>query len=107
MANTEHIVVSLSGAMTISSVGAAHAELAAALQAPGPLVVDLSEVIEADLTLVQLIESLRRSAHDAGRVLSLAHPAGEAVREVLQRGGFLDDDTSERTLFWLQGATKQ
>jgi len=71
---------------------------------PGPLVVDLDAVTEADLTFVQLIEALRRSATDAGRAVSLAHPAGEAVRDVLQRGGFLDDDTSERALFWLQGA---
>jgi anti-anti-sigma regulatory factor len=93
--------------MTISSVGAAHAELAAALRQSGPLIVDLGEVTEADLTFVQLIEALRRSANDAGRALSLAQPAGEAVRQVLQRGGFLDDDTSERALFWLQGATNQ
>jgi len=28
------------------------------------------------------------------------------VLEVLRRGGFLDDDTSDRAKFWLQGAAQ-
>jgi ABC-type transporter Mla MlaB component len=66
--------------------------------------VDLSAVTEVDLTFLQLIESLRRTAHEGGTALRLSHPVGEAIREVLRRAGFLSDPPDERTRFWLAGA---
>lgn len=94
--------------MTIAGIGAAHAELAAALREPGrgPVVVDIGGVTEADLTFIQLLEAARRSAAEADRDLTLAQPAGPAVQEILQRGGFLDADPSRAT-FWLQEATNR
>lgn len=93
--------------MTISSIGAAHAELGAVLRKHGPVVVDISGVTEADLTFVQLLEAARRSTADTGQDLTLRHSADGAVLEVLQRGGFLDGDAGDRTTFWLQGEVKQ
>jgi hypothetical protein len=68
---------------------------------------DVSGLIETDLTFVQLLEAARRDAAKDGRRLTLDAPAGGAVLEVLQRGGFLDDAGSDRAKFWLQGTMSQ
>jgi anti-anti-sigma regulatory factor len=106
LANAEHVPVSFSGDVTISNIEAAHADLGAALRQDGPVVIDVSGVTETDLTFVQLIESARRKAAEAGCDFTLRHPADGAVLEVLRRGGFLDDDTSDRAKFWLQEAAQ-
>lgn len=67
------------------------------------VVVDVSQVSEADLTSVQLLEAARRKAEVLGINLSLSAPADGALLEVLKRGGFVDG-TGERATFWLQGA---
>jgi anti-anti-sigma regulatory factor len=108
LSDIEQVSVLLTGEMTIAGIGAAHAELAAALRGPGrgPVIVDIDGVTEADLTFIQLLEAARRSAAEADRDLTLAQPAGPAVQEILQRGGFLDADPARAT-FWLQGATNR
>jgi hypothetical protein len=106
LAGAEHVPVSFSGDMTISNIEAAYADLGAVLRQDGSVVMDISGVSETDLTFVQLIESARRKAAETGRDFALRHPADGAVLEVLRRGGFLDDDTSDRAKFWLQGAAQ-
>jgi hypothetical protein len=95
--------ISFAGEVTISNIGAAYQDLDAALRENDPIIVDITSVDETDLTFIQLIESARRKAAETGRDFRLHHPAGGAVLEVLRRGGFLDDETSERAKFWLQG----
>lgn len=92
--------------VTISNIGAARDLIGANLSLGGPVVLDIDTVEETDLTFIQLVESARRKAADAGQDFTLRHPAGGAVLEVLRRGGFLDDDTSERAKFWLQGTAQ-
>ena len=106
LADAEHVPVLFSGDMTISNIEVAYADLDAALRQDGPVVMDVSGITETDLTFVQLMESARRKAAEAGRDFALRHPADGAVLEVLRRGGFLGDDTSERAKFWLQGAAQ-
>ena len=106
LAGVEHNLISFVGDVTVSNIGQAHEELGAVLREDGPVVVDIDGVTETDLTLVQLIESARRKAAGTGRNLTLRHPADGAVLEVLRRGGFLDDGTSDRAKFWLQGTAQ-
>jgi len=68
--------------------------------------VDVQDLTETDLTFVQLLESARRKASENGGRLSLNTPAAGSLLEVLQRGGFLDDETSDRAKFWLQGTAQ-
>lgn len=104
MAGVEHNLVSFVGDLTIANISQARDELGAALRLDGPVVADIAGLGEIDLTFVQLLESARRKAVETGRDLTLRRPADGALLEVLRRGGFLDDDeTSERTRFWLQG----
>jgi MFS superfamily sulfate permease-like transporter len=98
--------ISFVGGVTISNIGASHDELGAALREHDAIIIDISSVDETDLTFIQLIESARRKAAETGRDFTLRHPAGGATLEVLRRGGFLDDETSERAMFWLQGTAQ-
>lgn len=98
--------ISFAREVTISNIVAARDDLAAAFRENGPVIVDITSVNETDLTFIQLIESARRKAAETGRGLRLHHPAGGAVLEVLRRGGFLDDENSERAKFWLQGTAQ-
>ncbi len=98
--------ISFVGDVTISNIGAAHDELGAALRLSEAIIVDIGSVDETDLTFVQLIESARRKAAETGRDFTLRHPADGGVLEVLRRGGFLDDESSERAKFWLQGTAQ-
>jgi ABC-type transporter Mla MlaB component len=98
--------LSFAGEVTISNIGAVRDDLDAALRENASVILDIASVDETDLTFIQLIESARRKAVETGRDLRLHHPAGGAVLEVLRRGGFLDDETSERAKFWLQGTAQ-
>ena len=60
---------------------------------------EISPDATVDLTFVQLIESARRTASEAGRAFGLAKPAAGQLRETLERGGFLA--APERREFWL------
>lgn len=106
LAGVENNLISFVGDVTVSNITQAHDELGAVLRQDGPVVVDIDGVSETDLTFVQLLESARRKAAETGRDLTLRHSAGGAVLEVLRRGGFLDNETSERAQFWLQGTAQ-
>lgn len=106
LAGVENNLISFVGDVTVSNITQAHDELGAVLRQDGSVVVDIDGVSETDLTFVQLLESARRKAAETGRDLTLRHPAGGAVLEVLRRGGFLDNETSERAQFWLQGTAQ-
>jgi anti-anti-sigma regulatory factor len=64
------------------------------------LAIDLRQVVDADVTLVQLVESARRTAAQSGVALRLCEPAQGPVLQTLQRGGFLTDPPDARTRFW-------
>jgi len=92
--------IAFSGPATIPHVADAWSRLSAAVTAGGDLVVDISCVTDADLSFVQLIESARASSAQQGATLRLAGPAEGALRDVLERGGFLDGANAERLQFW-------
>ena len=106
MINSSKTAISFAGEVTISNIGAARDNVGAALRENDSVVVDIAAIDETDLTFIQLIESARRKAAETGRDFRLHRPADGAVLEVLRRGGFLDDETSERAKFWLQGTAQ-
>jgi hypothetical protein len=61
----------------------------------------LPEDVAVDLSFIQLIESARRHAEILGKTIRLAKPAGETIRRVLERGGFLSQSTPDASGFWL------
>ncbi len=92
--------LTLAGAIDLQSIGAAYAQVKAAAAQAAALEIDLAAVTSLDLTLVQLIESARRTAAESGTALRLASPAAGPLLETLQRGGFLADPEDPRTSFW-------
>ena len=99
--------LALPGVATIRTIAGLHDEIQALLQSHDRIVIDCSPLTEADLSLVQLLLSARRSAMAAGKSLALGAPASGVLHEVLRRGGLLaaqdglaDDDAA----FWLEGA---
>ncbi len=105
--DVEFLPVSFAGSLTVSNIETAQAELGAAVRQSSSVLIDLGGVSEADLTFIQLIEAARRRVSETGGELTLRDPADGAVLEVLRRGGFLDDDGSDRAKFWLKEATQQ
>jgi len=89
----------LNGPLNLKTISAAHGQLVAALAASADLTLRLDADPTADLTLVQLIESARRSARAQGGALTLARPAEGGLLDTLKRGGFLE--TPDQREFWL------
>lgn len=100
-------VVVLDSVVDIRTAGATQTALADALTAGGPVEIDGSGVVEADLTLIQLLLAARRTAQRRGTPLTLRQPATGALWDLLVRGGFIDEggDTPVDAEFWMaQGA---
>ena len=93
-------VIAFSGPATIPHAADAWTRLTEALAGGGDLCVDVADVTGADLSFVQLIEAARTAWARQGSALRLAAPADGALRDVLDRGGFLDGSDAERLDFW-------
>lgn len=106
MSNISEYSVRLSGSVTVASISDAYAALSAGMEHEVGVVVNLDDVVEADLTLPQLLEAARRTAEVRGQALRLDGPAEGAVLKVLQRGGFLDPTDADRVKFWFGGNTQ-
>ncbi len=81
--------LALDGELTIRTIEAIHARLTDALAAGGDLLIDTTHATQVDIAFIQLVLAARRSAAAAGTSLTLAAPAGGALRDALARGGFL------------------
>ncbi len=97
--------IKLSGVIDVRSIADSYEKIKHAVDAKRGVVIDLAGVTGLDLTLLQLIESARRTAALGGTVVRLAAPATGLVRETLERAGFLSDPLGEASQFWL-GAKK-
>ena len=97
--------IELGGELTIRGVAEAHMRLVEALAGDAVLTARIDPDASVDLTFVQLMESARRAAGEAGGELHLAEPAAGGLLETLQRGGFLADP--ERRQFWLKTSEDQ
>ena len=88
-------VTSLAGDVSIRTCDATHAALAAALATRVDVVVDCSAAHNIDVSFVQLLLSARRTAEACGSRFELSAPADGALRDVLERGGFLHPQDAE------------
>ncbi|KQM57213.1 MULTISPECIES: STAS domain-containing protein [unclassified Sphingomonas] len=83
------------------------AETLCALPLDGEIVLDVSALAAPDLSVVQLIHSLRSEATAQGGDVRLSAPAGEALTALLHRGGFTDAMTPDDNAFWFHGVPLQ
>lgn len=78
------------------------ADLLQACEAHDHLLLDLSEVDQADLSFVQIIHAARHQMHAKGGTLAFTQPAGEYLADLLRKAG-LSSDNSDAD-FWFKGA---
>jgi anti-anti-sigma regulatory factor len=67
--------------------------------------IDCSEVIEADLSLLQLLAATRRLALREGKDARVAPPVSPALGALAQRAGFAGDAQEAWAAFWQAGAS--
>jgi anti-anti-sigma regulatory factor len=94
-------IVKFSGVIDVRSIQKPYQTLKKACASGRGVVIDLAGVVDIDVTFLQLVESARRSAAQAGLRIRLAKPAQGAVLETLTRAGFLSAPADDRTRFWL------
>jgi anti-anti-sigma regulatory factor len=106
-ARSTESTLSFDGTRALSHANDVRTSLIAALHASNVVVLECGNLEDVDLTFIQCLLSARRSATEQGKTLSLAAPAAGSLREVLQRGGFLnarDSNSSPDEAFWTTGA---
>lgn len=94
----------LTGACGLRTVDDLRAQLLDMSAAHTAVEIDCSNADEVDVSFIQLLLAARSSAQRSGRTIRLAHPASGALRDALQRGGFLTavDGQEADLTFWLQ-----
>jgi len=93
-------ILKFSGVIDVRSIQKPFQAIKKAAASGRDIQIDLAAVTEIDITFVQLIESARRSAAQAGLGLSLIQPASGMVLATLREGGFLSEPPDARTQFW-------
>jgi len=96
-------VVGLGSRANMQTIATIWSDLAEALETHDAITVDCTEVVDADLSIVQLLEAARGQAARSHKTLALAAPAGPAITAVLERGGFLTEPSPEFRDFWCHG----
>lgn len=97
------MVVALGESARIREIDGIRTTLLEAFQIHEELELDLSQVAEADLSFLQLIEAARKFAQSEGKRLRLTTPATAPLAALLERAGFLAGETSDIHDFWLKG----
>lgn len=101
------IVVKLEAVTNIRNISNLYSELLTALAGPKPVMLDLADEPEVDLSFVQLVESARLYAGAHGKALTLAQPASGPLLSVLGRAGFIENASHEDAQFWLHKGSVQ
>lgn len=91
--------IGIADPQTVRTIGALQNELLQALKKHETINLKLQDDVDVDLTFVQLVEAARRFAAAKGKTIALTEPASNALRDVLERGGFLT--SAEPRAFWL------
>lgn len=90
--------VRIVGAANIATIGEIHARLLAAYRDSDTISIDTAEISEVDLTFIQLVEAVRRSATASGKQIVLTGPADGPLLDTLMRGGFFSNQ--DCAAFW-------
>lgn len=99
--------LSLGDKANVQTISIGWAALNEAMEAHASLVLDLADLVDVDLSLIQLVEAARQHALHDHKALRLAAPANPAVAMLLKRAGFLDDVSPETLDFWFHGEVPQ
>jgi len=101
--------VHLAGSLSLRDAARLAPELQQALAGPGPLVIDCTNLIDVDLSVVQLLVAAHKTAAAAGTPLRLLAPASGPLPALLRQAGFVSPDGRPLTpegQFWINQETK-
>ena len=93
------MIIVIDNEQNLRTVSDLHQRLLAEIVAGACTMLDIRDVTDTDIAFVQTIESARRHADAVGAELHLAHPAPQAVLDLLDRAGF----AHANSIFWNQG----
>jgi hypothetical protein len=102
-----HTAYQIPASVTLRSSAELRDELLARLQPGQSLTLDCDALVEADLSFIQLVLALRKSADRLGMQVSLKEAPSGALSQLLTRSGFLTapaGDPEYDDPFWLKGA---
>lgn len=100
------MVIVLAESANIRGIEDVHTALVEKFQLHDDLALDLSEVTDADVSFLQLIEAARRFSSAHGKRFRLIAPAGPLLASLLERAGLLADDNADAREFWLEGGVR-
>lgn len=89
--------------ITVRSIVDFQRTLMSALESGENVQLDMANVVELDLSFIQLMHAARAYATQRGGCLGLAHPAGANVAALLDRAGFLTAPQPADLDFWFHG----
>jgi hypothetical protein len=92
--------------LSMANIGAVVDELRV-VPPDGDLVLDVADLATPDLSVLQLIESLRAQARMHGGTVRLAAPANDTLTALLRRAGFADAMPADDHDFWFHGVPLQ
>ena len=78
----------LEGELNLCRIRQLHEELRSSMENVRKLDVDISGVVEADLSFLQLLCSAHRTAVKTGKTLNLMNDIPEAVRQAMEANGY-------------------
>lgn len=93
--------ISLPHVLGIRNISDLHLSIAEFFQDRNSIVLEFSDLAEADLSFVQLVESARRHAEVHSKAIALASPAKGNVLKILERAGFVEAFNRDDAKFWL------
>lgn len=92
---------------TLRDAAALRQQCIDALEESEPIIIDIQNILEADLSFIQVIYALRAAAGQSGRAVRLRAPAPAPVTALLERAGFLAAPAADDLDFWFHGERAQ
>jgi hypothetical protein len=87
--------------VNIRNIKDVHSEFLTHIENTAAIEVDLDGCEDVDLSLIQLIESARKSAKAGKKNISLTKPANDIVLSTLKRAGLVEAFSADDAKFWL------
>jgi hypothetical protein len=87
--------------VNIRNIKDVHSEFLTHVKNSAAIEIDLDGCEDADLSLIQLLESARKSAAADNKSISLTKPANDIVLSTLERAGFAEAFSAGDAKFWL------
>lgn len=81
--------LTIGGEMTVQNASALQGIFIRSLESSSNLTINLKDVIDLDLSFLQMLCSLHRTSTDLKKNLTLAGPCPEVFRDIVKSAGFL------------------